>query len=222
MSTLSCEELRDLAPELALGTLPGPERADMLDHLERCADCQRLVEELADAADALLLLAPEIEPPAGFRGRVLARFDAPATQRRRLGVAILGAAAALVLALGLSTAIVVSHHGSNGPRPSFALGTPGVVMASFTPSPGEATAGQVFSYAGKPSWVFMTVHDDGSSDTYHCQLELADGHRVEVGSFGLHDGAGSWGRTLALDVRQLRTVRLLDEHGATAATAQLR
>ena len=221
MSSLSCEELRGLAPELALGTLPGPERADALDHLERCADCQRVVEELADAADALLLLAPEVEPPAGFRGRVLAGFDVPATHRRRLGVAILGAAAVLFLALGLGTATVVSRHHSNEPRPSFALGTPGVVMARFTPSPGEQTQGQVFSYAGSPSWVFMTVHDDGSSDTYHCELELADGQRVEVGSFGLHDGAGSWGRTLALDVGQLRAVRLLDEHGATAATALL-
>ncbi|MBV9042293.1 MAG: zf-HC2 domain-containing protein [Acidimicrobiia bacterium] len=222
MSTLTCDQVHVLAPELALGTLSGPERADVLEHLEHCGDCQRLVEELSDAADALLLLAPEIEPPPGFGGRVLAGFDVPTTRRRRPGVAVLGAAAALVLALGLGTATVVSHHPSNDTRRSFALGAPGVVMARFTPSPGEQTGGKVFSYGGKPAWVFMTVHDDGSSDTYHCQLELADGHRVEVGTFGLHDGAGSWGRTLAIDVGQIRTVRLLDEHGATAATARLR
>ena len=221
MTVLTCEQVHELAAELALGTLPGPERADVLGHLEHCAECQRLVEELADAADALLLLAPEVEPPAGFTGRVLGGLDVPTTRRRRLGVAVLGAAAALFLAVGVGMAIVVSHGTTNRPRTSFALGTPGVVMASFTPAPGEQTEGQVFSYAGRPSWVFMTVHDDGSSDTYRCQLELADGHRVEVGSFGLHDGAGSWGRTLALDVHHLRAVRLLDEHGATAATARL-
>ncbi|MBV8303563.1 MAG: zf-HC2 domain-containing protein [Acidimicrobiia bacterium] len=220
MNTLGCDDVRELAPELALGNLPGHERADVLRHLEHCADCQRLVEELADAADALLLLAPYVAPPAGFEARVLAGFDVPVTRRRRLGVAVLGVAAALVLAIGVVTAMVVSP-GGGAPSSQFALKKPGVLMANFTPAPGEQTQGQIFSYAGKPSWVFMTVRDDGSSDTYRCQLELADGQRVEVGSFGLHDGTGSWGRTVAIDVHQLRAVRLLDEHGATAATATL-
>ncbi|MBV8295852.1 MAG: zf-HC2 domain-containing protein, partial [Acidimicrobiia bacterium] len=107
MNTLGCDGVRELAPELALGNLPGHERADVLRHLEHCADCQRLVEELADAADALLLLAPEVEPPMGFEARVLAGFDAPVTRRRRPGVAVLGVAAALVLAVGVVTAMVV-------------------------------------------------------------------------------------------------------------------
>ncbi|MBV8234482.1 MAG: zf-HC2 domain-containing protein [Acidimicrobiia bacterium] len=221
MNTLGCDDVRELAPELALGNLPGPERAAVLRHLEHCADCQRLVEELADAADALLLLAPEVEPPTGFEARVLAGFDVPVTRRRRLGVAVAAIAAALVLVIGLGAAMVVSHGGGRSSSSQFAITDPGVVTARFTPAPGEHTQGQLFSYAGKPSWVFMTVRDDGSSDTYRCQLELADGQRVEVGSFGLHDGTGSWGRTVAIDVHQLRAVRLLDEHGATAATATL-
>jgi hypothetical protein len=65
----------------------------------------------------------------------------------------------------------------------------------------------------------MTVRDGNSSDTYRCELELADGQRIEVGSFQLHDGIGSWGKSVAVDLRQLKTVRLLDERGETAAVA---
>ena len=49
-------------------------------HVNDCARCQALVNELAEAADALPLLAPEIEPPFGFEQRVLSSGRA---RRRR-------------------------------------------------------------------------------------------------------------------------------------------
>ena len=67
----------------------------------------------------------------------------------------------------------------------------------------------------------MTVRDDGSDDAYKCQIETPDGHWVDVGSFQLHDGAGSWGKTVATDIHQPTQVRLVDDHGAIAATATL-
>ena len=63
MSAYSCAQLRDVAPELALGVLGGAEHAEAIMHVNGCARCQALVNELAEAADALPLLAPEIEPP---------------------------------------------------------------------------------------------------------------------------------------------------------------
>ena len=86
---------------------------------------------------------------------------------------------------------------------------------------GEQVQGNVFSYADRPSWVFMTVRDDGSSDAYRCQVEIGDGRWIDVGSFQLHDGAGSWGKTVTADLHQLRAVRLVDDHGSIAATASL-
>ena len=74
MSVPTCPEVRELAPELALGIVGGPERAEALQHASECGPCRALVGELAEAADALTLLAAEAEPPPGFEERVLAEF----------------------------------------------------------------------------------------------------------------------------------------------------
>ncbi|HEX2294483.1 MAG TPA: zf-HC2 domain-containing protein, partial [Actinomycetota bacterium] len=59
---LSCAEVRDLAPEVALGIAPGEERARVLAHVRGCGDCRRLLDGLAETADLLLVLAPRDEP----------------------------------------------------------------------------------------------------------------------------------------------------------------
>jgi hypothetical protein len=220
MSAMECEELREVAAELALATSPGKQRAAALAHIDGCADCRLVVEELSDAADALLLLAPEAEPPAGFAGRVLSGLgpSRPSRWRDRARVA---AVAAAVLSLGVATAIGVRHEGAPLSRPSSALRAPGVRVARFVSGPGEHVQGEVFAAIGRPSSVFMTVSDEGSSDIYRCELELDDGQLIEIGRFQLHDGSGSWGMNVATDLHQLKAVRLLDEHGAPAARASL-
>jgi Putative zinc-finger len=54
---MRCEEVRDLAPELALGIADGAERAEALRHLSACAECRRALEQLSQVADELLVLA---------------------------------------------------------------------------------------------------------------------------------------------------------------------
>jgi hypothetical protein len=76
MTTLTCDELRAVAAEVALGILSGAERADALAHMEHCVSCRVLVEGLAQTGDSLLLLAPEAEPPLGFESGVAARVAA--------------------------------------------------------------------------------------------------------------------------------------------------
>jgi hypothetical protein len=78
MNRMECSRLYDLAPELALGLLDGAERAEVLAHLERCARCHGDVASLTEIGEQLLLLAPEVQPPAGFESRVLDRV-APGT-----------------------------------------------------------------------------------------------------------------------------------------------
>ena len=80
MTTLTCDELRALAAEVALGVLSGTERADALGHMEHCVGCRVLVEGLAQTGDSLLLLAPEADPPIGFESRVAARLQERATE----------------------------------------------------------------------------------------------------------------------------------------------
>src|SRR5215218_11015185 len=104
MRALSCPEVRELAPELALGIVGGPERAEALQHASECGPCRVLVGELAEAADALPLLAAEAEPPAGFEERVLSALKAPRRRTRRrvaAGVAVAAAAAAIVSIVGV-------------------------------------------------------------------------------------------------------------------------
>lgn len=218
MTSLSCAEVRQLAAELAVGALPGDERAAALAHLEDCGECQVLVEELALAADALLLLAPEADPPAGFSSRVAAAFEPQVPRRRfRHRVVAVAAAAAFLLGGGAALATGVWHRGPEPKPVPFALHAPGVRMARFVAARGEMVGGQVFSYSGTPSWVFMTVQENASSETYACELELSDGTQLRIGTFRLHDGVGSWGRMVGVDANRIRAIRLIKGTAETAA-----
>src|SRR5438105_9706839 len=82
---MGCEQVRELAPELAIGIADGQQRDAALRHAATCPDCRRLVSELSTVVDDLLLLAPSHEPPPGFAARTAARISPPAARRRRAG-----------------------------------------------------------------------------------------------------------------------------------------
>ena len=69
---MTCETVREIAPDVALGLLTGEERAEALAHLERCDRCRAEVASLAVVADEVLLAGPRVAPPAGFADRVVA------------------------------------------------------------------------------------------------------------------------------------------------------
>jgi hypothetical protein len=204
-----CAEVEELAPELALGTLPGDQRAAVLAHLEGCIVCRRLVKELSDTADALLLVAPEVEPPAGFGRRVLREMRPPRRHQWRPVAAV-----ALALVVGLVIGFIPGHLGS-GSRAA-------VRVASFVPAAGESLSGRVYARAGGPSWLFMTVtNSNGEGDTYACELVLKGGRRLTIGSFPMRDGSGSWGRSVDVGIGDIASVRLVNPSGRIAATAAL-
>src|SRR3954462_5519802 len=96
VSALSCAEVRELAPELALGILSGAERAEVLLHVNGCARCQAYVAQLTEAAHAAdppepapapPRRPPAAEPPAGFESRVLRRLDEGERRTRRRWIA---------------------------------------------------------------------------------------------------------------------------------------
>jgi len=210
VNPLSCPDVEELAPELALGTLPGDQRSAVLAHLDRCPDCRRYLNKLSDTADSLLLLAPEVDPPAGFTRRVVAGLT---PGRRRWRPVALAAVAALVI--GLAVGYVPGHVGS---------GSANVAVASFVDTgaePGETVGGRVYARADNPSWVFMTVHGSGSDESYACDLVLKDGRTVTIGSFTMHAGTGSWGRAVNVTLSQVRQVQLRDARGTLVAKAPL-
>lgn len=74
MSEMNCAMLADAAAELALGVLTGRERADAVEHLNRCEACREDVRKLIATGEEFLGLLPPAEPPAGFETRVLGRL----------------------------------------------------------------------------------------------------------------------------------------------------
>ncbi len=221
---VSCAEMRDLAPELALGVLSGIPRANALAHLDGCPACRSMVDEMAALGDSLLLLAPETEPPPGFAQRLKDRREpAPSRARPRwrlpaLAAGAVAAAAALGVVVGLGAQSA----------PDFRVGHPATVHALGGRELSAAVlrnqghqVGQVFVYAGRPSWVFMTIDADRPTQRLTCEVDTKQGATVVVGSFTVSEGYRSWGSTVAVQPDQIQGVRLVDAGQQTVASASL-
>ena len=74
---VACVDVEESLAELALGILPGDDRAIVLAHLISCNRCQAEAEKLTLATDTLLQLAPEVEPPVGFEARLFKQLGIP-------------------------------------------------------------------------------------------------------------------------------------------------
>ncbi|MFN2593753.1 MAG: anti-sigma factor [Actinomycetota bacterium] len=221
----SCEEVRELAGELALGIAPAKERARALEHLVSCAQCRDHVQGLSAVADEILLLAPDSEPPVGFESRVIEAFDGRTPRRHRFQRMVL-AAAALVLAAAVAaggTYLAGSHSRALADRWANALGTGN--GSSFSASALSGTrsgveAGHAFLFRGKPSWVYVEVEAPSSfSGTYGVQLVTSNGDTVPVGSVTYTDGQGSWGRSVDRNGATITGLQCTEEDGSVVLTA---
>jgi hypothetical protein len=206
---ISHDEIRELAPELALGIVEGEERGRALEHLADCPDCRRYVEQLAEVADELLLLAPHREPPVGFESRVLGEvLPAPQPKRRRRWRLVLAPAAAAAAAAALVLAIVApdlrlaSHY-------RHTLDTAhGKEFESYGLKDADGShVGTVFSYEGSPSWVHIDVDAGHRAGLTSAELVTKDGGQVPLRWFGLDSGGGSGG-SIPMDPKQVSVLRL--------------
>lgn len=207
-----CAAVREVAAELALGTLAGPARGEALAHLAGCPECRAEVQSLAEAADQLLALASEAEPPAGFESAVLARIQPPATPSVRRRVLLAAAAVVLVLA-GLGAGLLV---GSGG-------GDSGELASAAMVDPDGETVGEVWRSGGDeatlvvsvPAWADIESRD---GPRYAFRLELDGGGTVEVGDFGLGDGSSSWGVDAPVAAESITAVSVIDDTGRVWCT----
>ncbi|HJR18224.1 MAG TPA: zf-HC2 domain-containing protein [Actinomycetota bacterium] len=221
MSEATCDEVRELAPELALGIAAGEQRARALVHIASCTDCRTLVEELSRAADSLLLLAPPKEPPIGFEAHAVDRVRGM-RPGRRLKIAL--AAAALVLVSIGGTAAVMNSTSSRdrdlAERYLELLEGQGELVSASLRTADGGPAGQVFVYSGPTNWVFIVV-DAASGSGMHDVVFIPRGAAaVTVGRIRLVDGRGTWGSTTGLNVRALG-VQLVSNDGEPAFRAAL-
>lgn len=218
-----CEAFSNDLALLALGTLSGRDRATVLQHLEGCASCGEEVEQLSLAADALLPLAPEVNPPAGFEVTVFERMGIAVPSRGRPALArprrvLLGVAAAVV-AFGGAFGVGLWVDRSPVPAPGQAT-----VARLFESNLTSAThyRGELYLAQGQPGWLFMTVHGTGATGYVTCQLVTDSGEHIEVGKFWLSGGAASWASPLPVPAGTVRTAQLVSSDGTVLASATVK
>ncbi|MFG2122206.1 hypothetical protein [Streptomyces sp. NPDC048710] len=245
-SEVTCERLRESGAELALGVLFGRQRAEAVEHLERCADCREHVEHLTLVGDRLLGLLPPAEPPNGFETRMVRGLTRAATapesrahthpwaaehkgfrgraRRARLGLA--SAVTALVIACGFAGwGIGTAVEAITAPSAP-AVETEPVLVGDLTSSHGAGPpAGEIYAHPGPPGWLFMSVDLNGTHASYTgmvtCLLEHADGTTTHAGDFALRDGQGHWGGTSPIDPTTVTGAHLSAPDGTVLATADL-
>lgn len=182
MSPVTCSQVQEAAPELALGVLGGAERAEVVYHVDHCARCQAVVAQFAEVADALPLLAPEAEPPAGFEARTLARLGAPRRRSRRRLVVAAAIAAALAAILSITIVRVVeSRTGSGTSEP---------VAVAMVDSSGTRSAG--WAYVTDGVSVAVTVDYGIPDGRYTVRADPAVGPVHDLGTMTVTGGRGSF------------------------------
>jgi hypothetical protein len=219
MKPMDCTQLSEAAPELALGILPGDERAAALAHLDDCPRCRREVNSLAGLADQLSLLAPRTEPPAGFEERVLASLPRSPTvlrpeRRRRTTRA---AVAVLALAACIALALVVRWGGSSS-APAFA--------AEQMRTPNGTVVGQVLVHREQPHALLMSLPGweehvtsyGQAGETYSLRIERRDGPAQVVPV--TMDSDASWASTLDFDAATITSVAMVDSQGRVVCRAE--
>lgn len=246
-SEANCEKLREIGPELALGVLPGRERAEAVAHLDRCADCREYIRQLTLVGDRLAGLLPDREPPPGFETRVargLAQSTpAPGGQRpagvfgrsrrglrhgaRRARVRVAAVGAACAVAVGFAGWAVGTAVEEVTASPPPAVESEPVLVGDMTPAGrGGQPVGEVYAHPGSPGWIFvsvgMTRPGTRYTGTVSCFLDRADGTSVRVGDFPVRDGHGSWGVVVPVDLTRYSGARLTSSDGTVLAIAQLR
>jgi anti-sigma-K factor RskA len=78
---MNCEQLAALYEEYALGVLEGEERAELEAHLARPGDaCVSGVAEARWVVSQLAHAAPDVQPPAAFRGKIMDAVKASAKE----------------------------------------------------------------------------------------------------------------------------------------------
>ncbi len=194
MSGFGCTDVRELAPELAVNIVGGPERAEALQHMSECGPCRAFVAELSEAADALTLLAAEAEPPSGFEDRVLSAIGA---RRPRPWRRIAALAAAVVAATVIVTIVGVRVAERDDPVVAPASGDL-MTTVPMTSSESDARVGEVQLSDGNPAVVVINVDYYGIHDgTYAIRVRSEDAPKI-IGHLTLRDGVGTWGGTASL------------------------
>ena len=219
MRTMDCAQFADAAPELALGILPGDERAAALAHVDVCPSCQQQVRSLVGLTDQLLLLTPTAEPPAGFEQRVLESLANPTAQVRphrthRRSTRATVVAVALVMCIALAFAAVWSSQT-----------TPTALAAEEMLTANGTVVGEVLVHRDRPAVLFMSLpgwaaqvtayREQGGTYTLRIERRDAPARVLPVSM----TADASWSTTLDFDPDTITSVAMVDSQGRVWCSA---
>jgi hypothetical protein len=223
---LSCAEISLALPELALGVLTGRDRVVALAHTESCSTCADELEQLARAADAVVRVAPELEPPVGFEVRLFSRMgvsdDMPTPIRRRVPSWVLAAAAAVVvLFIGLGAGWALSSPPTGHAGVAVGKPTPGAIVTTAVLREDGRAVGRVSTSSGANPWMYMSLADVSIQGKVTCQVVTDDGVTHTVGTFTVRQGYGAWGAPLPVSPGDVHRAQVVSPKGTVIATASL-
>ena len=223
---LACDQARDRIPDLALGSLDGEDRAALVGHLSTCVACRDLSDDLIRVVEDLLVLTPPAEPPEGFEARALAAMTSAAGPRTRRHLPVFGstgrwlAVAALILVFAAGTLVGLSiSRDRTVPTPSPQIA--GLIREAPLVGRSGATWGDAYVHAGPEPWVFVSMRWDLPDSDLTVELAGPGIPTVELTGLRLVNGQGAIGRGVGGDVRNVRTVRVLDHLGRELCRATL-
>jgi anti-sigma factor RsiW len=205
-SSRDCDAVADLLPELALGTLGGTERADVLAHLDGCSSCREKTAGFAATVDALPLLLGEAEPPPGFEDRTLQRIRAGRAKPSGKTVvgrvlAVAAAIAAVVIVTVATVRVIDARNRDDGP-----------ILAQRVAMVGHGNyAGSAMWFRAEEPYLRLDVHYGDGDGRYTVEtVDRADSTQV-IGTVKVRGGRGAWSGEVE-GPRPAR-VRLLNDEG---------
>jgi len=222
---MSCEQVREVAAELAIGIADGQDRDAALRHAATCNECRGLVADLSGVVDDLLLLAPAHEPPVGFRSRTVNRLVERPPRRIRWRP-VLAAAASFVLAIVVGSAAMYlasadERRLADSYRAVLAQGQGSFFVAAPLQGP-DGTIGTVYGYQGSPSWLFATVRGPAAgTQRYQVRLTTKSGQQLTIGSATLGGTHNSWGAALPVGLIDVAELRLQADDGSGDLVAEI-
>ena len=216
----ACVAFEEDLAALALKTLTGRRRGEVMSHVAGCQRCVAELVELTEASDLLLVLAPEAEAPLGFESRLAQRleFSVPATARalwRRPILIALGGTLMLLSALLAGT--VVGEHRAPPPATS----THSANLTSAVAGGSAQVVGKATLLSGTPTWLVMTLDYTGWTGRVSCQVTLRGGRTETLGTFRVGPTYDSWTLPIAVPTSDVVGARLVQANGTLLASAKL-
>lgn len=230
------DELENGVAAYVLGSVEAEEHERLRAHINACASCRALAVRLSRGLAALPLEPEPVEPPARLQGRVLAaaaaaraggeqhhprpRFRLPEPPRPRVWVpgarAALGAAAALVFAVGALTGAGVARLGPFRPEP------PQTAQRYQLTASGQMAGVQASAVRLRDEGItvveFRGLPQPPSGRVYELWLIRADG-AAEPGAVFIPESGGSRAVVLTADLNGVTTLAVTVEAGPNGVQA---